>query len=153
MKRIVLFVVVLAFAVVVQAEELWWFVADDAVTEQWDAAIVYATDSQDKTTGIDSWARTDLSFGDGVAFTDLDGYASAGYSFYVELLNSAERIAKSDAVSYTDLLSSQAISSSMQSMPTPYQFSNFSSLVVPEPTSGLLMLIGLAGLALKRKRV
>lgn len=151
MKRIVLFAIVSAFAVIAQAEELWWFVANDAVTETWDEAVVYATDSQNQAK-IDTWARTDLSYGDGVAFTDLDGYASAGYLFYVELLNSAERIAKSDTVSYNVLLSSCAISSAMRSMPTPYQFSNFSSLAVPEPTSGLLMLIGLAGLALKRKR-
>lgn len=160
MKKIVLFVIVAAFAVIAQATELWWFVAenvqvDGAAAPTWNTATVYASNSGNNFGGasIGSWSKEDLDFGGGVGFTELDSvYASSGYSFYIELLNSTERIATSSAVSYDDLLQQGAIASSMQSTPSVYQFSNFSTQVVPEPTSGLLMLIGLAGLALKRKR-
>ena len=72
-------------------------------------------------------------------------------SFLVELFNSEGLAYKSDSVTY-DALS--AYISSMKGQATPaktYAFTNF--MAVPEPTSGLLLLLGIAGLALKRKRM
>lgn len=74
-------------------------------------------------------------------------------SFFVELYNEAagSTTYRSDAVAYSALSS---YISSMEGMAQPadtYVFTTFQS--VPEPTSGLLLLLGVAGLALKRKRV
>lgn len=71
-------------------------------------------------------------------------------SFLVELFNSDGAAYRSAAVSYGAL---GAYISSMEGKSTPadtYSFESFRA--VPEPTSGLLLLLGIAGLALKRKR-
>ena len=71
-------------------------------------------------------------------------------SFLVELFNGDELAYRSDSVSYGTL---GAYISSMKGQARPadtYAFSNF--MAVPEPTSGMLLLLGIAGLALKRKR-
>lgn len=71
-------------------------------------------------------------------------------SFLVELFNESGVAYASDTVSYGELSS---YISSMQGKATPaetYAFTTFRA--VPEPTSGLLLLLGIAGLALKRKR-
>lgn len=76
-------------------------------------------------------------------------------SFLVELWNGSgddsKLIYRSEEKSYDDLL---PYISSMLGKATPadtYAFKNF--YAVPEPTSGLLLLLGIAGLALKRKRM
>ena len=83
----------------------------------------------------------------------LEAYAGigelAGYSFFVELWNDSSAVLKSEVKSYSDL---SGYISSMKGMSTPanaYGFSSFTA--VPEPTSGLLLLLGVAGLALRRK--
>lgn len=84
------------------------------------------------------------------AFSSSD---AVGKSFFVELYNEAagSTTYRSDAVAYSALSS---YISSMVGMAQPadtYVFTTFRA--VPEPTSGLLLLLGIAGLALKRKRV
>ena len=78
--------------------------------------------------------------------------------FYVELFNeSGEAFAASSVISFADIISNQyadwqsddfhAVDSHMAAWrPTGYR-------AVPEPTSALLLVFGLAGLALRRKRV
>ena len=74
-----------------------------------------------------------------------------GYSYYVQLFNEAnEAIAESATLSWQDLLDANAVSESMT--PAGAGTATFGSFTaVPEPTSALLMLLGMAGLALKRK--
>lgn len=75
-------------------------------------------------------------------------------SFFIELLNESEGlVAQSASVTYSALLAGGHIATQGAGMPspttaTPYAFGAYA---VPEPTSGLLMLLGLAGLALRRK--
>ena len=73
-----------------------------------------------------------------------------GNTFFVELFNAAEGTAyKSAPVDYGAL---EAYMSTMKGQARPadtYGFKSFTA--VPEPTSGLLLLLGVAGLALRRK--
>lgn len=157
MKKLALCAIVASFAAIVQANELWWFVDDDVQVDgtaagEWNALNLYASadDSNPNSKNLVQTVSRDTMYVGEFSRANIDSYS--GYSFYVELINSTERVATSAAVSYNDLLLGGAIASSTQSTPTPYQFLDFSSQAVPEPTSGLLMLIGLAGLTLKRKR-
>ena len=91
------------------------------------------------------------------AWADLTGYQGASYSFAVELGNFADgewvkTLAASEPVSY-DYLASQGhvgswddISADLTHVWRP------SGYAVPEPSSGLLMLIGGALLALRRRK-
>ena len=78
----------------------------------------------------------------------IGGY-SDGSSFFVELLSGGTLAYTSETMGYGDL---GAYMSSMKGMAQPadtYGFKTFTA--VPEPTSGLLLLLGVAGLALRRK--
>jgi len=79
----------------------------------------------------------------------LDGDRSQ-YSFWFELLSGGDVVGKSAQLSYEQLVLSRYQSDSglpQRNLMTP----TFSA--IPEPTSGLLLLLGVAGLALRRKRV
>ena len=85
--------------------------------------------------------------GDGV----WGNLGSAAGSYYVELFNESNvAIAKSVSVDYSTLKSHGYIKETAQdTIANPYGFSGFTA--VPEPTSAVLMLLGVAGLSLKRK--
>ena len=100
-----------------------------------------------------------VSFGKAVAATDVKdfdifaGIGDYGYanSFIVELWNETTNTKEftSEQMSYSAL---SAYIGSMKGMDTPssvYSVKSFTA--VPEPTSGLLLLLGVAGLALRRK--
>ena len=85
------------------------------------------------------------------------GDSLSGLSFFVELYDaSANWVGQTTPQSYSDLVASGAISSGLNP-----NFSGVNSAVgggsgsyaVPEPTSGLLMLVGLGALALRRRKV
>lgn len=86
---------------------------------------------------------------------DIDAYTS-GYSFYVELanfesVNKVTTLARSGTVTYdqlaghigSDLLSVSSVS--------PWHASNYQA--IPEPTTGLMLLLGLSLVSLKRRKV
>ena len=96
-----------------------------------------------------SWAN-DTPYGS-------SGDSLSALSFFVELYDaSGNWVGQTTPQSYTALLNSGAISSGLNP-----NFSGVNSAVggssgsysVPEPTSGLLMLVGLGALALRRRRV
>jgi hypothetical protein len=80
--------------------------------------------------------------------------ATSGYSYYIELLNDQGAFVgrSSETLDYAGL--SSYITSFGVSTPASAAWSpsSFTTAAIPEPTSGLLLLLGLAGLALKRKR-
>jgi len=80
-------------------------------------------------------------------------YDFSSASFYVELLNESGATLATSTLSplYSALIAYMERNNSGSEAPSissPYTY----SFVIPEPTSAMLMLLGVAGLALKRKR-
>ena len=179
MKKL-LAILVLTAAITSQASELWFMMngvsyGDGTATVSdginggditWTTARLWAN-----TTGYnyggeaisEAISASELKeFGDAY-FTFSDDYANSSYSFYVELLNGETSVGKTyissgnppkGAANYRDIAG--AVSQDIMDVggTSPYSgFSNFStSNVIPEPTSGLLLAIGMMMLGLKRKR-
>ena len=94
-----------------------------------------------------------VAAGDGPFLTDLGSYGSSSYSFFVEIYNNSGDVVHTGyAVNYNDLLSSGYISTSGVLTPTALASGGFNGASVPEPTSGMLLLMGGALLALRRRR-
>ncbi len=101
-------------------------------------------------------------FGDGSLSTglqthDLGATDSSIWSFYIELGNYASGsntdvawTLRSEKLSYSDAISKGYISAGSVSVPKVWSGGKFSA--VPEPTSGLLLMMGGALLALRRRR-
>ena len=150
-KKLSVVVAVLAMIGFAKADVLYWQVdtsADNAAyTGEFSDAVLYASDGSavDAAMAVDNKVTPTLK--------DLGGYGSSEYSFYVELYNAAgDSVYKGQAVSYTDLLDSGYISTSGVLTPTMLATGGFNGASVPEPTSGMLLLIGGALLALRRRR-
>lgn len=152
-----------------QASELYWMIADNAELDgselgTWDTAYIYASVDGSNFRGefIEEWTKSDMSIWDGYAVTGIGEY-DAAKSFYIELYDAGSKIGQS-VVSMSDPKQGATLASTLEAagaidiggganMPSPYSFTTFTtSEVVPEPTTGLLMLFGLAGLALRRRR-
>lgn len=74
-------------------------------------------------------------------------------SFYVEYFNEQhEQVGFSSPYAWATLAESGFIGNNQSNPVVPHKGVWTPSYVVPEPTSGLLMLLGIAGLALRRKR-
>ena len=86
----------------------------------------------------------------------LASYSATDYqnwTYYVELWNEDWNCGTSSGMSWADISNMDAFYKSTQTGGTgTAAFTSF-TYNVPEPTSGLLVLLGMCGLALKRKRV
>lgn len=98
-----------------------------------------------------------LSWADDTPYGTSSSDSLSALSFFVELYDaSGNWLGQTTPQSYSDLLASGAISSGLNP-----NFSGVNSAVgggsgsyqIPEPTSGLLMLVGLGALALRRRKV
>ena len=75
-----------------------------------------------------------------------------GYEFFIELvMGEDDRVVATSEQTRPYSTLKQSIITSKGDSPTIWKESSFSA--VPEPTSGLLMLLGVAALALRRKRI
>ncbi len=97
---------------------------------------------------------TELETPTGLQQTDLSSYTADGYLFYVELLNyDSGTTTTGYKWGYGDLVSSGYVSLSGLDVATVTVAATGHSIQnVPEPSSGLLLLMGGAMLALRRRR-
>lgn len=157
-SKVVVFCVGAMLAVGVSAETLYWQVTD--YEKPFDYAQLYVT--QDGTysggaaVGGNSKAYTveDPYTSTSVTQTNISSYSGPEYSFYVELFNSSnEKIGRGQIFNYNNLAEYIALDTSFGDKALNNLTSrNFSMGTIPEPTSGLLFLMGGAVLALRRRR-
>lgn len=146
-----------------KGDVLYWMVDDQAadafpfayasVASSAGGYLPYVDDDGVTVPGVYEFDRGSVT--DGGVYVDVAGLDEA--KFRVELFNATGTLlAHSDAWwSYADLLAEKAIVSptAEREHQTPWMGGAFmAASSVPEPTSGLLLLMGLAGLALRRRR-
>ena len=158
MKKVIFGIAVAVAAVSAQASYLNWQVA---ATDGSNGAQLYAvsTGGGTKTAATDGTVIDAISGLPGAKSTDITSY-SEGYSFYIELVNysdtttgtyTSQGAMSSQTFTYSEL--SGAMSSGALSVAgMTAVWTGTTVQATPEPTSGLLMLMGFAMLGLKRKK-
>ena len=145
----------------VSAGTLYWQVTPDMGVNFTTAKIVVTQGGSQVTTLGETFA-TDIGDGDSGTYvsmqqTDLGSYSSNDYSFFVEMVNYAtdpETVTQGATYSYQDLLSAGYVSfgpDDVTAVTIAATAGNMGS-AIPEPSSGLLLLMGGAMLALRRRR-
>ena len=179
MKKIMIALAVVAFAAVAQAASLNWSITAKVVTESptgsattgrasFYTALVFM--SSDAAAVDSALAAGDFSALSGLAVSTVQAAKAGGFSGTVaDLTGSSATIftvvfdtqASGDALNTAKYyLKSEAVTQNTYSGTDAATTANFDSsfgksswtAVAPEPTSGMLMLVGLAGLALRRRR-
>lgn len=156
MKKLLTFVVLAVASIAANAGYLYWQAPTTppaGITDSYSYATLWTSENGSDYTAINDHGTT-LYF-DATTANDTDvGNAT---HFYIELVNYAEStysvVGRSEAATYASLVSEGAIHSNLAtdlSKMVAWVGSNYQA--VPEPTSGLLMLMGFAMLGLKRKK-
>ena len=168
MKKIMLALAVAVLAVAANAASFKWtgtnIYGADGTTKYTGTAEMYAYLST--ATAADAVKVTDIAINNGTivsapgsttaGFTyDWSG-ASAGsvYNFYMVITDDGKALDTSTVLTKTGTAqSTSATTVSFANMTSVTQnAANWTTAAVPEPTSGLLLLLGVAGLALRRKQ-
>ena len=142
-------------AVTAKAEALYWQVDQGSTTDSFQYAILNATDGTTTTRLAGAAAEgTVPNQYVSVQNTDISDYSNSNWSFFVELANYTNGdwvpVKTGAAVNYTDL--SDYIATSFDDGLRIAQAGGYNLGAVPEPTSGMLLLIGGSLLALRRRR-
>ena len=100
-------------------------------------------------------SKTDFSSGSAVYANLPEGNQWSGYNFYVELYDSnGTLVGFSDSVSYSAVsgyIAGSVQQAAQMGLVNSYNWTNFTA--VPEPTSGVMLLLGAALLGLRRRRL
>ena len=165
MKKTMLMIIVALTGAALHADYqyLYWMVDETHDTDQYqftyatvkagDSSYLYLYD-QSGNTGDYKFYASDVVTGANAGLSTSAGYAGLGdgnYSdstFLFELWNQYDEKVGWKSVSYSALSGNIFANTQSGSGSTPYVVSN----LVPEPTSGMLLLIGIAGLALRRRK-
>lgn len=167
-KMLAAFLALAAVPALADVEALYWQVTSDMNPQpiEFQSAAMVAENGSTKVYLEDShgnaWQRANSDMTTAVVASTWDSaYESSSWSFYIELMNkdgdgnwyTAGSVNNSDGTnwSYNDIKANIFSSSSMaMNLATPL---TSGAAHIPEPTSGLLMLVGGALLALRRRRV
>lgn len=158
MRKLSLIAALIVGASFAYGDVIYWMVGSDYAEEaktlgDQNAATLYYVYSG-TATPLDYLTGADVAdFYPASVETDLGSYKGDGYSYYVELWNGS----RTAEMSYADAKSNGYISSGGGMFtPTPASQTGFgggsSTYNVPEPTSGLLFIVGGMLLGLKRRR-
>ena len=150
----------LLFASSVSAGTLYWQVQPDDNVPEFDQAWLIAenksTHEKQELAVVNSQSDNQST---ALTQTNLDGYESDAYLFYVEMCNYSNGDAANDYVVSTgykyghgDLVSQGYVSTGPLDANAPATAAANMGSAVPEPSSGLLLVIGGALLALRRRR-
>lgn len=174
MKKLIITLAAIALAVGAQASCCAWKYSCATKADEMNGASVYVVlgtyTSAPTYASID--ALKDVAYGDPVLTTtklapkfsngatgtiDSEKLTAASPNFYLVLVSADEKSFSVGAVQdATSMLyePGSAQTGTLSFAPTSMTFANFSGTPepTPEPTSGLLVILGMAGLALKRKR-
>lgn len=154
MKKLFLMLGLVAWAGMSQAAFVCWKTAADTGFDYSLSQIVVCATADIGLRLIDDDGTETLyaEKGAGEVYASLPSDVTLDTKFKVLLLNDMkELVAESSSVTYEELASSGAIYTSILYTPDPtaYEFSEFTA--VPEPTSAMMILLGLGALALKRR--
>lgn len=159
MKRLLLVLAMCSASAVFAADSyLYWMIdAADASEYDYTKAQLVSSSSSTWTKGlssIDSATKNQISDAEDIAsgFYSSLGNNPQGMYYFVELV-AGEVLAYSDAISYSDAVAAGYITTMSQfDVGSANLWSASSFTAVPEPTSGMMVLFGMAALALRRRR-
>ena len=157
MKKILSVIAVAVVSISAQASFLNWQVSDS--TDTYNGAQLYAVVGTEKTSTSGGTVIDAVSGLPATKSTDITSYG-ANYTYYIELVNysnpstgeySNSHVMSSQTFTYSEL--SGAISTGALSVAgMTAVWTGAAVVATPEPTSGLLLLMGFAMLGLKRKK-